>query len=85
MRPAALGRRNCLHLGDRSAGPKLAVIISIVETRRRLDINLREYPSDVLPRLGGWLANRVAALHDFTSTADVTVQTFGPLHKSPYL
>lgn len=62
MRPVALGRRNWLHLGDKSAGPKLAAIISIVETARRLDINLREYLGDVLPRLGNWPANRVAEL-----------------------
>ena len=62
MRPVALGRRNWLHLGDKSAGPKLAAIISIVETCRRLDIHLREYLSDVLPRLGDWPANRVAEL-----------------------
>lgn len=62
MRPVALGRRNWLHLGDKSAGPKLAAIISIVETARRLDVNLREYLGDVLPRLGNWPANRVAEL-----------------------
>jgi hypothetical protein len=62
MRPVALGRRNWLHLGDKSAGPKIAAIISIVETCRRLDINLRAYLSDILPRLGDWPANRVGEL-----------------------
>lgn len=62
MRPVALGRRNWLHLGDKSAGPKLAAIVSIVETCRRLDINLRQYLSDVLPRIADWPANRVAEL-----------------------
>jgi len=62
MRPVALGRRNWLHLGDQSAGPKLAAIISLVETCRRLDLPLREYLSDILPRLGSWPITRVAQL-----------------------
>jgi len=62
MRPIALGRRNWLHLGDESAGPKIAAIISIVETCRRLDIRLREYLGDILPKLGTWSITRVAEL-----------------------
>jgi len=62
MRPVALGRRNWLHLGDQSAGPKIAAIVSIVETCRRLDIHLRDYLSDILPRLGKWPITRVAEL-----------------------
>ena len=41
---------------------KVAAIASIVETCRRLDINLRAYLHDVLPKLGDWPANRVAEL-----------------------
>jgi transposase len=62
MRPIALGRRNWLHLGDETAGPKIAAIISIVETCRRLDIKLRQYLGDVLPKLGTWPITRVAEL-----------------------
>lgn len=62
MRPIALGRRNWLHLGDESAGPKIAAIISIVETCRRLDIRLREFLGDILPKLGTWPITRVAEL-----------------------
>lgn len=62
MRPIALGRRNWLHIGSEEAGPKVAAIVSIVETCRRLQINLREYLTDVLPRLGDWPVNRVAEL-----------------------
>src|SRR5271155_3872806 len=62
MRPLALGRKNWLHLGSPEAGPKVAAIASIVETCRRLDINLRTYLKDVLPKLGDWPANRVAEL-----------------------
>jgi transposase len=62
MRPLALGRKNWLHIGSAEAGPKVAAIASIVETCRRLDINLRAYLKDVLPKLGDWPANRVAEL-----------------------
>lgn len=62
MRPIALGRKNWLHVGDPSAGPKIAAIASIVETCRRLDIPLRLYLADILPKLGDWPINRVAEL-----------------------
>jgi hypothetical protein len=62
MRPWALGRKNWLHVGSPEAGPKIAAIASIVETCRRLDINLRDYLRDVLPKLGEWPSNRVAEL-----------------------
>jgi len=62
IRPIALGRKNWLHIGSPEAGPKVAAIVSIVETCRRLDINLRAYLNDVLPRLAEWPANRVAEL-----------------------
>jgi transposase len=62
MRPVALGRKNWLHIGSEKAGPKVAAIISIVETCRRLDINLREYLKDILPKLGPWPVNRASEL-----------------------
>ena len=62
MRPLALGRKNWLHLGSPEVGPKVAAIASIVETCRRLDINLRTYLSDVLPKLGDWPITRIAEL-----------------------
>jgi transposase len=62
MRPLALGRKNWLHIGSAEAGPKVAAIASIVETCRRLDVNLRAYLRDVLPKLGEWPANRVGEL-----------------------
>jgi transposase len=62
MRPVALGRKNWLHIGSPQAGPKVAAIASIVETCRRLDINLRDYLNDVLPKLGDWPITRVAEL-----------------------
>ena len=62
IRPLALGRKNWLHVGSPEAGPKIAAIASIVETCRRLDINLRHYLRDVLPKLGDWPIHRVGEL-----------------------
>lgn len=62
IRPLALGRKNWLHVGSPEAGPKIAAIASIVETCRRLEINLRDYLLDSLPKLGQWPINRVGEL-----------------------
>lgn len=62
MRKVVLGRKNWLHIGSPQAGPKVAAIASIVETCRRLDINLPQYLKAVLPILGDWPINRVAEL-----------------------
>jgi transposase len=51
MRPIALGRKNWLHIGHRQAGPKVAAILSLVESCRRLGIPVREYLLEVLPGL----------------------------------
>jgi hypothetical protein len=66
MRPWALGRKNWLHIGSAEAGPKVAAIASIVETCRRLDINLRAYLRDVLPKLGEW---PISCVGELTPTA----------------
>lgn len=62
IRPLILGRKNWLHVGSPEAGPKIAAIASIVETCRRLGINLREYLLDILPKLGEWPIGRVGEL-----------------------
>jgi transposase len=51
MRPLVLGRKNWIHLGSQHAGPKVAAILSIVETCRRLKIPVRDYLAEVLPGL----------------------------------
>jgi hypothetical protein len=43
MRPVALGRKNWLHVGSAQAGPKVAAIISIVESCRRLGVSAKDY------------------------------------------
>ena len=59
MRPVAIGRKNWIHVGSEQAGPRVAAIISIVETCRRLQISVREYLSAVLENFP---ANRVSEL-----------------------
>ena len=49
MRPVALGRKNWLHVGSEKAGPKVAAILSAVESCRRLGVSVKEYLGDVLP------------------------------------
>jgi len=51
MRGVALGRRNWIHIGSKQAGPKVAAILSVVESCRRLKIPVREYLADILPGL----------------------------------
>jgi transposase len=51
MRPVALGRRNWIHLGDEQAGPKVAAILSVIESCRRLHIPARDYLAAILPGL----------------------------------
>ena len=62
MRPVALGRKNWLHIGCEKVGPKIAAILSIFETCKRLNINIRAYLLDVLPKLGNWTNSKVAQL-----------------------
>jgi transposase len=50
-RPVALGRRNWIHIGSALAGPKIAAILSVVESRRRLKLQVRDYLAAVLPGL----------------------------------
>lgn len=62
MRPIALGRKNWLHVGSAKAGPKVAAILSVVESCRRLRAPVREYLLDVLPGLDGRKLSEVARL-----------------------
>jgi hypothetical protein len=62
MRPVALGRRNWLHLGSEQAGPRVAAILSVVESCRRLKVPVRDYLASVLPGLGDFPMRRIAEL-----------------------
>jgi len=51
MRPIAIGRKNWIHVGSPQAGPKIAAILSVVESCRRLKLPVRDYLAAVLPGL----------------------------------
>jgi transposase len=62
MRPIAIGRKNWIHVGSAQAGPKIAAILSIVESCRRRNIPVREYLAAVLPGLNNLSIQRLAEL-----------------------
>jgi transposase len=51
MRPVAIGRKNWIHVGSLQAGPRIAAILSVVESCRRSKIPVRAYLAAVLPGL----------------------------------
>jgi len=72
IRPTALGKKNWLFIGHPDAGDRSAILYTILACCRRLNINTREYLTDVLSRLpsmkmsqietllpGNWLAGRI--------------------------
>jgi transposase len=62
MRPVALGRKNWIHIGSQQAGRKVAAILSVVETCRRMNIPVREYLAAVLPGLADTPMHRLAQI-----------------------
>ena len=60
MRPVALGRKNWLHVGSAQAGPKVAAIVSVVESCRRLGVPVKDYLMDVLPGMNRRKLSEVA-------------------------
>jgi len=62
MRPLALGRKQWIHLGSAQAGPRIAAIISVVATCRRLDLPLRACLTAVLPGLNHCPESDIASL-----------------------
>lgn len=62
MRPVALGRKNWLHVGSAKSGPKVAAILSVVESCRRLNVPVSEYLAAVLPGLADRPMRQIATL-----------------------
>ena len=62
MRPIAVGRKNWIHLGSAQAGPKVAAIVSVIESCRRLKIPAREYLAAVLPGMANRSIQRLKEL-----------------------
>jgi len=44
-------RKNWIHVASPQAGPKIAAILSVVESRRRLKLPVRDYLGAALPGL----------------------------------
>jgi len=55
-------RASLIHVGSQEAGPRVAAIISIIETCPRLSLPLRDYLGSVLPGLADSPSTRVAEL-----------------------
>ena len=62
MRPIAVGRANWIHIGSEQAGPRIAAILSVVESCRRLKIPIRNYLADILPGLANASVQRIAEI-----------------------
>jgi len=62
MRPVALGRKNWLHVGSAKSGPKVAAILSVVESCRRLGVPVKQYLLAVLPGMNQRKLSEVAVL-----------------------
>lgn len=62
MRPVAVGRKNWIHVGSPEAGPRVAAILSIIETCRRISVPVREYLAAVLPGLADVRIQKLAEL-----------------------
>jgi len=71
MRPISIGRKNWIHVGSAQAGPKMAAILSVVESCRRLGLPIRRYLAAALPGL----ANRsIQSLQQMTPAAQARAQ-----------
>jgi transposase len=62
MRPVALGRKNWLHVGSAQSGPKVAAILSVIESCRRLGVPVKEYLVAVLPGMARRKMSEVGSL-----------------------
>jgi hypothetical protein len=51
-----------MHIGSEAAGPRVAAIISVIESCRRLKIPVRNYLADILPGLANAPVKSIAEL-----------------------
>jgi transposase len=76
MRGVALGRKNWIHIGSQQAGPRVAAILSVVESCRRFMIPVRDYLSEILPGLAD---RSIQQLANLTPAAWIARHTSGNL------
>ena len=62
VRPLAIGRKNWLFVGSENGGKAAAVILSLIQTCRNLNINPQEYLEDIMRRIMSHPANRIHEL-----------------------
>lgn len=62
VRPLALGRKNWLFLGSEEGGEAAAIILSLVQTCRSLEINPRIYLEDIMCRIMSHNAKKLEEL-----------------------
>ena len=62
IRPTAVGKKNWLFFGSEHAGWQSAVLFSILETCRKVEINPQEYLLDVLTRLPNMTNQQIGEL-----------------------
>lgn len=65
LRPIKLGQNNWLFVGHPDAGPRAAIIFTIVENCRRAGINPEAFLADVLARIDDHPASRIGELSPF--------------------
>jgi hypothetical protein len=71
VRSLAIGRKDWIHVGSAQARPKIAAILSVVESYRRLRLPIRDYLAAVLP---GPANRSIHSLDKLTPTASATRQ-----------
>ncbi len=62
LRPLAIGRRNWMFAGSQNGGDATAVLLSLIQSCRVLDIDPLTYLTDVLRRINGHKMNRLHEL-----------------------
>jgi len=62
LRPLAIGRKNWLFMGSEKGGEAAAIILSLVQTCRGLNINPREYLEDILRKIMGYNSQKLYEL-----------------------
>ena len=62
VRPLAIGRKNWLFVGNEDGGEAAAVLLSLVQTCRAIEVNPRNYLEDVMRRLQSHSANKLHEL-----------------------
>ena len=55
-------RKNWIHIGCQQAGPRVAAILSVIESCRRMKIPVRDYLGDILPGLANTSIQRLTKL-----------------------